>query len=258
MESLDILVLAPHPDDAELCCGGLLLKARDAGLSFGIIDVTRGEMATRGSVRQRQKEAAAASRILKLAVRDNLGLPDGHLRDDETLRRELVRKLRRYRPHTVLLPHWEDQHPDHAAVGQAGIYAAWLAGAPRFEPSSGKGVASADRAPYRPKRLLHYNNRYGINADIVIDISSVIDAKMELARCYVTQFGPAAADASDEGAGMLQTRLSHAGFFDWFRGMHAYYGSQAGVQYGEAYCSKGPLCVEAVGSFFANPEGAPL
>ncbi|HYF51493.1 MAG TPA: bacillithiol biosynthesis deacetylase BshB1 [Planctomycetota bacterium] len=240
--ALDILVFAPHPDDAELCCGGLLLLARDAGMRLGVIDITRGEMGTRGSVAERKKEAGAATRMLKLAARENLGLPDGHLHDDEKLRTAMVRSLRKYRPRIVLIPHWEDQHPDHAAVGQAGLYAAWLAGAPKYDAASGKGVASSKSLPYRPKHVLHYNNRYGIKADIVVDITPVMDEKVKLVGCYATQFGP----GSKSAKGAPQTRLSSKNFFEWLRGMHAFYGYQTGARYGEAYAGKSPLGISDV------------
>jgi len=196
-------------------------------------------MGTRGSAAIRRKEAAAASRILKLAARDNLGLPDAHLQDGDRLRTAMVRSLRRYRPRMVLMPHWEDQHPDHAAVGQAGLYAAWLAGAPKYDPRSGTTVASKNSLPYRPRHVLHYNNRYGIKADIVIDISTVMSEKEKLVACFGTQFGPGAA-GSKSGQ---QTRLSSDNFFEWLRGMHAFYGYQSGVRYGEPYASKSPLSV---------------
>src|SRR5580704_7208875 len=119
MPKCDALVFAPHPDDAELCCGGLLLKAGRAGMKLGVIDITRGEMGTRGTPEIREKEAAAATRLMRLSARENLGFPDGYLRDGDDLRTALVNALRKYRPSLLLIPHWEDQHPDHAAVGQA-------------------------------------------------------------------------------------------------------------------------------------------
>jgi len=231
----DILVFAPHPDDAELCCGGLLLKARREGMRVAIVDLTRGEMGTRGTVATRKRETAAASKLLGVHARENLGLRDGHLLDEEKLRAMLVRMLRKYRPALLLTPHWEDQHPDHAAVGQASLYAAFLSGVPKFEPSSSKGVTRTDGLPYRPKQVLHYNNRYLIQADVVVDISDVFEEKLKLVRCFETQFGPG------KTKGGPQTKLSHSGFFDWLRGMHSFYGYQCGFQYGEAYCSKGPL-----------------
>ncbi len=237
MPQVDVLVFAPHPDDAELCCGGLLVKARDAGLRLGVVDVTRGEMGTRGSVAERKREAAAASKILRLAVRESLRLPDGHLHDDEVLRTALVRMLRKYRPTLLLTPHWEDQHPDHAAVGQASLYAAWLTGAVKFDPRSAHDVASAHRPPYRPRQVLHYNNRYGIQPDLVVDISAEFAEKMKLAECYGTQFGPG---KKTDGP---QTKLSSEKFFEWFGGMHAFYGYKIGAAYGEAYCTKTPLGV---------------
>lgn len=247
MAALDILVIAPHPDDAELCCGGLLLKALRAGLRAGVVDVTRGEMGTRGSVATRTKETAAASAMLRLAARENLKLPDGGLHDDERLRRALVKSLRRYRPTLLLAPHWEDQHPDHAAVGQASLYAAWLAGAAKYDAVSARGVAQGDALPYRPRQVLHYNNRYGIQADLVIDISDVMDEKIELVKCFDTQFGPGKGKADGP-----QTRLSQAHFFEWLRGMHAFYGYQAGVRYGEAYSVKGPLAVRDVSALMGK------
>jgi bacillithiol biosynthesis deacetylase BshB1 len=233
---MDLLVFAPHPDDAELCCGGLLLKAGRAGMSAAVVDATSGEMATRGSPALRRKETAAATKILGLAARENLSMPDGRLSDNESLRVALVRMLRKYRPRILLAPHWEDMHPDHAAVGQAAIYAAFLAGVPKFDPRSAKGVVSAKELPYRPRLLLHYNNRYSIRADVIIDITDVFEQKLALVRCYATQFGPGQ-------AGQPQTRLSNSRFFDWMRGMHSFYGSQAGVACGEPYCVKTPLCV---------------
>jgi bacillithiol biosynthesis deacetylase BshB1 len=231
---VDILVFAPHPDDAELCCGGMLLKARAQRMAVGIVDITRGELGTRGTPEIRQRETAAATKILKPAVRVNLGFRDGHLHDNDELRTALVRALRRYRPNLLLIPHWEDQHPDHAAVGQAGLYAAWLSGAPKYDLQSGSGVAATHRLPYRPRHVLHYNNRYGIAADVVVDITTVMDQKLRLVSCYGTQFGPGR-------KGGPQTRLSSDHFFNFLRGLHSFYGYQAGVQYGEAYCSKSPL-----------------
>ena len=206
--NLDVLAFAPHPDDAELLCGGLLLLAKRAGKKSASIDVTRGDMGTRGTIETRAREAAAARRNSCAWTRaENLGLPDGHLFDNEELRTALVRALRKYRPKLVLIPHWEDQHPDHAACGQAGLYAAWLAGAPKYDPDSADGVANDHQPPYRPQQVLHYNNRYGVEADLVVDISSVIEEKLALAKCYRTQFGP----NGGRKAGP-QTKLSRPGF----------------------------------------------
>jgi N-acetylglucosamine malate deacetylase 1 len=241
MPSLDVLVFAPHPDDAELCCGGLLLKARAKKLTLGVIDITRGEMGTRGTPEIRQKEVAAASKLLKLQARENLGLRDGHLHDDEQLRVPLVRMLRKYRPKLLLAPHWEDQHPDHAAVGQAALYAAWLSGAPKYDPESGDGVASRNNLPYRPRQVWHYNNRYGIDADFVVDISEQMAGKLKLVGCYATQFGP-----GKGRKGEAQTRLSSSDFIDWLRGMHSHYGYPCGFKFGEPYCVKGPLGVREI------------
>ena len=238
--ALDILVFSPHPDDAELLCGGLLLKAKLAGKRTGVIDLTQGELGTRGTIATRRAETKAANRILGLDARENLRLRDGHLIEERTLRSALVKSLRKHRPKWVLAPHWEDQHPDHAAVGEAILHAAFMAGVPKFEPANARGVASADSLPYRPTQVLHYNNRYGIIADVVFDISDVFEKKMKLVACYASQFGPGNSSAKTKKS-EPQTRLSHRHFEDWFRGMHASYGHKIGARYGEAYCVKGPL-----------------
>jgi bacillithiol biosynthesis deacetylase BshB1 len=241
---LDILCIAPHPDDAELICGGLLLKAKKTRLKFGIADCTQGEMGTRGTVAQRKKESAAADRLLGTAVRVNLGLKDGHVMDDEAkLRVKLVQVLRKFRPKIVLAPYWEDQHPDHAAVGRVIEHAAWLCGAPKYDPKSAKDVAAHDRLPYRPKLVLYYNNRYQIVPDLIFDISAEMKQKLELVKCYQTQFGPGA-----KGAGP-QTKLSSEKFFPFFEALHSNFGNRIGVAYGEAYCVKGPLPVLGLGIF---------
>lgn len=249
MKQVDIVCVAPHPDDAELCCGGFLLNAKGAGLSIGIIDCTQGEMATRGTVAVRKKESTAADKLLKTDIRLNLKLKDCHLHDDTTLHVPLVSALRRLRPRILLVPHWDDQHPDHAAVGQAGVNAAWLCGVPKFAPKSAQGVATTDRKPYRPDIVLHYQNRYGIIADLIVDISDVMEGKLKLARCYSSQFGPATTAKQKRDP---MTKLSSDVFFDWIRGMHAYYGSRIGAAYGEPYCIKGALPVFSLGGLFAT------
>jgi bacillithiol biosynthesis deacetylase BshB1 len=233
---LDILCLAPHPDDAELCCGGLLLKAKQAGKTVGIVDFTAGEMGTRGSVALREQEVAASSRLLTVDARENLKLRDGYLISEPGLLAAIVTVLRRYRPKWVLAPHWEDSHPDHEAVGKAALHAAFMAGVPKYEPRSAAGVASPDELPYRPQTVLHYNNRYMIDADAVLDISDVFEKKLELTACFSSQFGPGA-----DGDSGPKTKLSHENFYDWLRGIHAFYGHKIGVRYGEPYCVKGPL-----------------
>lgn len=245
----DIVCLAPHPDDAELCCGGLLLKARDAGLAVGIVDCTQGEMGTRGSVAQRRREAAAADKLLGTACRVNLGLPDGHLRDDDSLREPLVAALRGLRPRVVLAPHWEDQHPDHAALGRAAEPVAWLCGAPKYAPASAKGVAAPDRLPYRPELVLYYNNRYGIEPNLVVDVTEVFPRKIKLVQCYATQFGPGP-KKKDKGNRDPQTKLSSDAFLGFLRAMHGFYGFKIGAAYGEAYCIKGPLPVRGMEALF--------
>ena len=246
-----ILCLAPHPDDAEIYCGGLLLLTKRAGMRVVIVDCTRGEMGTRGSVELRKREAAAADRMLSTDARLNLKLRDGHLRDDDALREPLVGALRRFRPRIVLAPYWEDQHPDHAAVGRAAEHAAYLCGVPKYAPRSARGVAHPERIPYRPELLLHYNNRYGISAGLVLDISGVFEEKIKLVGCYASQFGAGSAGGARHKKEPL-TRLSSEAFLTWFRARHAFYGSQIGAAFGEAFCTKGPIPLRGVEWLFVR------
>jgi len=247
----DFLCLAPHPDDAELCCGGLLLLARRAGRAAVIVDCTRGEMGTRGSMALRQKEAAAADAILDTSKRVNLKLRDGHLQDGDRLRVALVRAIRRFRPAVLLVPHWDDLHPDHAAVGRAGEAAAWLCGVPKYDPPSARGIASTQALPYRPLRVLFYQNRYGLEADVVLDISCVIEQKIALVGCYASQFGSPKRGAERSKSQPL-TRLSSERFLEWFRALHSWYGAKIGTTYGEAYCVRGPLGIQDVTALLDN------
>ncbi len=220
-----------------MLCGGLLWKAKLAGKRIGVIDLTRGELGTRGSIATRKLEAAAATRSIGLNVRENLGLRDGGLLDDARLRPVLVRAMRKHRPACVLAPHWEDQHPDHAAVGQAIGHAAFLAGVPNFDPRSARGVASADALPYRPKQIWHYNNRYGIAANLVVDVTMCSRRRWNWWLAFRRNLAPV---KRAEKRSRTNRRLScHENFLEWLRGWHTFYGYQIGAKYGEAYCVKG-------------------
>ncbi len=176
---LDLLCLAPHPDDAELCCGGLLLKAKLAGKKIGVVDFTAGEMGTRGSVALREQEVAAASRILNVDARENLKLRDGYLISDPNLISSIITVLRRYRPAWVLAPHWEDSHP-RSSKPSARLCLTRLSW-PVSRSTNHRVVAGvalrSEELPYRPQMVLHYNNRYLIEADAVLDISDVFEKK---------------------------------------------------------------------------------
>src|ERR1700722_6305973 len=143
---LDLLAIAPHPDDVELTCGGTLIKMARRGRRVGILDLTGGEMGTRGSIEIRRREAAAAARLLGVAHRENLGLPDAHLELRMDYKLAIAQRIRALRPHTVFLPYWEGRHPDNPHAQQPGYEGRFLAGLKRL---------AIPGAPFRPFKVLY-------------------------------------------------------------------------------------------------------
>lgn len=181
-EPLDVLVVAPHPDDAEISVGGTLIQSARRGLRTGVIDLTNGEPTPFGSPEIRAKETAAATDILQLTWRGNLGLPNRSLQPTLEARRALATVFRRTRPRLILIPYWEDAHPDHVAATE-------LAEASRFWSKLTK--TDMEGAPYWPPRILYYwsiHLRVHPVPAIVLDITPAIDDKLAAVRCYASQF----------------------------------------------------------------------
>jgi bacillithiol biosynthesis deacetylase BshB1 len=225
-QALDVLLLAPHPDDAEICCGGLVLLATRAGKRVGILDVSRGEAGTRGSGALRAEEAKAASAALGLHHRENLGFPDGRLSEVEALADAIVRAVRRLRPALLLAPFPRDLHPDHEAVGQATRRAFYLSGVRRHLPEA---------PPHRPARLFHYMEHHRFRPSFVLDISQVWEPKVAAIRCYASQLEPAG-----EGHAHLPAGLD---ILQRIEVRDRYYGTWVGAAYGEPYVSEAPVRV---------------
>lgn len=229
---LDLLVVAAHPDDAEICVGGAMLLMRRAGKSVGVVDVTRGEMGTRGSVADREAETAAANRLLGLALRENLGLPDGRVQVTLEAREGLARLMREYAPDLVLAHHTEDLHPDHAAAGLIARQAWYLSGLARLAQEDGGPPAR------RPRRLMHFMGHVPFEPTLVLDIGAVWEAKCELVRAYASQLRPA--DGADQGkhflfgADVLSRMETRARFF----------GERISARYGEPLLHHGPLGID--------------
>lgn len=219
--SLDLLVLAPHPDDGELGCGGLLARAKAEGLMTGILDLTRGEQGSKGTPEQRAQEVERASQILGLAYRGNLGFPDGGLADLAEQRQPLAEALRELRPAVVLIPWEADRHPDHRAAFALGRSAVHLA-ALRNAPVAG--------APHRVKRLLCYPGNDPVLPHLVVDISSFIELWEAAVRSYESQFsGPAVSETV--GPAGVEGR----------KALRRYWGQVSGVDYAEPLVSLLPL-----------------
>lgn len=181
-ESLDLLAVMAHPDDAELLCGGALLRSADLGERTGVLDLTRGEAGSRGTARTRQDEADRAAAVLGLAVRRNVGLPDSGIRNDEESRIRVVNQIRALRPR-VVVTHWvEGRHPDHREAARLVYDACFLAGLAKY-PAVG--------APHRPLKVIHAlaYREDAPKPTFVVDITHQMDRKLEAIACYTSQFG---------------------------------------------------------------------
>ena len=221
----DILAFGAHPDDVELAASGTLIKAARAGAATAVITLTRGEMGTRGSTVVRAEEFDKAGRILGLAHHESLALPDGRLSADEESRLAVVREIREHRPTIVLLPHWEDRHPDHGAASRIVQEAAFLAGLRRLDTG---------QEPHRPAELVYYMSSWEFEPSFVVDISAVIEEKKAAIQSYGTQvYNPSLADGGE------QTFISSEHFWQLLLARMAHYGRLIGAAFGEPFRIRG-------------------
>lgn len=233
---VDVLAFGAHPDDVELSVGGTLLLLRQKGYSVAIIDLTRGELSTNGSVEERCQEAEAAAFQLG-ATRENLEFPDGDLQDTPPRRRILVEAIRRYQPSLVLYPHPVQEHPDHQGASQLISAALYLARIRRY----GQGGA------YRPAASWRYYHTLSGEPDWVVDVTRVYEEKLQLILTYASQFL-----RLEEGG--YSTAINEPTFLHRIRSRDQYLGSQVGVSFGEGFLQEGPLLVEDPMDFFIKEE----
>ena len=229
--TVDVLAVGPHPDDVDLAVGGILHKLARQGYATGILDLTRGEMATRGSVGERAKEAAAAARILKVARRGNVGLPDGALANTDEQRRTLALFLRSFRPRILIAPYPNDRHPDHEAAHVLVRDANYLAGLSRFDVAG---------EPHRADHVYYYRVYKDVERpDLVIDISDDFETKLEALRAYRSQF------QNPEYKGE-STYVASGAFWENIRIRAEYWGATIGVTYGEGLYTDGPIGLDTL------------
>ena len=222
-ETLDVLAVGAHPDDAEIGCGGVLAQAAAAGLRTGVADLTAGDRATRGTPQQRSAERDRATDVLGLAARLDVGLPDGDLGTDPSHRDTVIDLIRQVRPAIVLAPYPEDRHPDHAAAGRLLREGSFLAGVERI----------GDGKPHRPSRLYHYMVHQPFTPSFVVDISTVWDRKLEAILSYRSQFGTQ--DLEPE------TALAGGVFLSVIEARARFHGAMVGTERGEPFHTAGPV-----------------
>ncbi|MCA8979771.1 MAG: bacillithiol biosynthesis deacetylase BshB1 [Planctomycetes bacterium] len=227
-QPLHALVIAAHPDDAEVWIGGTILRLTAAGKRVGVLDCTRGELATRGDVVTRTRECEAASALLGLAWRGNLERPDAHLVADLELRADLARRICELRPALLFVPHARDLHPDHVAAGRAGREAWQLAGLARWAETQGL-------AAHRPERLYETMGHTPFEPSCVVDVSEVAERKRAVLEAYASQFSDAAGE-SDDGH-----QLARGPLLERIRARDREYGARIGVDFGEPLRHEGPL-----------------
>ena len=231
--AVDILAIAAHRDDVELTCGGTLAKAVAAGHKAGILDLTQGEMGTRGSAELRAKEAEAAAKVLGVTGRWNAGLPDAHIMNDEATRVRLAELIRRARPRVVLLPYPVGRHPDHRIASEVARDACFLAGLAKYHPTPG---VDAHR-PYKILYALAYRED-PVKPTFVVDITGTFEAKMKAIRCYASQFDGAKAAGEIHPTGQ--------DLYELIRVQAAHYGSLIRRPYGEPYYTPETMEVDDV------------
>ncbi len=250
-QPLDILAIAAHRDDVEQTCGGTLLKMAEHGYRTGILDLTRGEMGTRGSAADREREAAEAARILKACWRGALDIPDGRVENTWENKLKVAWVLREQRPRVVILPYWKGRHPDHYTASTLGYEACFLAGLAKLAISSQQSALSASverraggpepaetspavgaggRAPHRPFKIIYATLYYDVRPTFVVDITEQFEARFQSLMAYKTQF-------SDQDAGK-DLFPAQKEIRDRVEAMARFYGMLGGVEYAEPFLQK--------------------
>ena len=226
---IDVLAIAAHPDDIEQTCGGTLLKMAEAGYRTGALDLTAGDMGTRGTPEQRLAEAAEAARILRFKHRDNLRFPDARLENALGARMTLAVHIRNLKPRVVILPYWQARHPDHYRAAEMGYEACFLAGLKKLDDYS---------EPHRPFKVLYSSVYANVTPSFVVDVTSQFDRRMEALLAYRSQYGASCAGSDlfpDEPE--IRDRLASVARF---------YGNLIGVKYGEPFVVKETMRVDDV------------
>lgn len=221
---VDILAIGVHPDDVELSIAGTLLRSIDQGKKVALLDLTAGELGTRGNAQIRMQEADKAAKLMGVVGRGQLGLADGFFRNTEENLRELIRVIRFFQPEIVLANAPKDRHPDHGRAAKLVNDACYLSGLLKIETQDETTGKTQER--WRPKALYHYIQDYNLEADFVVDISDYMERKLEVIKAYKSQF-------FDPDSTEMNTPISTEGFLKFIRAKNRSYGRNAGFDYAE-------------------------
>ncbi|ETZ20411.1 bacillithiol biosynthesis deacetylase BshB1 [Pedobacter sp. V48] len=232
---LDILVLAVHPDDAELGCSGTIAKHIALGKKVGIVDFTRGELGTRGTAETRDEEAADSAKILGLQTRENLRFKDGFFKNDEEHQLEVVKMIRKYQPEIILTNALHDRHPDHGRAGDLANDACFLSGLPKITTE----LNGVKQQAWRPRLQFQYIQDRYIKPDIIIDITPYIETKLASIKAFKTQFFNPELDGPD-------TYISSPDFFESVIGRAREFGKSIGTTYAEGFTCRKLLGVNSL------------
>ncbi|RZS90478.1 bacillithiol biosynthesis deacetylase BshB1 [Aquimarina brevivitae] len=232
---LDILAIGAHPDDVELSCAGTIAKEISKGKKVGILDLTRGELGTRGTPQIREEEASAAAKILGVAIRENLGFRDGFFVDDETHQLEIIKIIRKYRPEVILCNAIEDRHIDHGRASSLVSNACFLSGLRKIDTT----YENTAQDPWRPRLVYHYIQWKNLQPDFVVDISGFMDKKIESVAAYKSQF-------YDEKNNEPETPISSKNFMDSIKYRAADLGRLIGTPYAEGFTVERCIAVDSI------------
>lgn len=232
---LDVLAIGAHPDDVELTCGGTILKLVRQGRKVGVLDLTEGELGTRGSREIRASEAAEASKILGLSVRESLGLPDGGIESTPETRTSVIRLIRRYRPEILFIPYHMDRHPDHEHAHVLARESWFYAGLQKIATDDG----GLPQEPHRPKAYFCFMQWQQFVPSFIVDVSAEAEEAFKAMQAFKSQFfNPESRER--------ETMLSAPGFLESMKTRLAYFGDRIGVRYGEPFYSPRPVKVDDI------------
>lgn len=230
---VDVLAFSPHPDDADMGCGGLLLKLKSMGYSTGIIDITEAELSSNGDSNTRKEETLNASKILKLDIRENLKISDGAVADNSENRLKIINIIRKYKPSLAVIPYEKDRHPDHENSSKLVKDAIFISGLKKFKTDAGS---------HKPKIVISYMLNYQFRPNFIVDISECYKQKMEVFAAYKSQFQKAASSQP--------TYINSGYFYDFITSRNKYYGLKINVEYGEPFFIESDIKIDDPVKFF--------